>query len=162
MATFAKILEDKLVIPVVVRLGRGRFYDRFLYAYPDCLKWMKETVPTLETGRKKSAQTPAEQLILRLQQWVSGDPIKKGPMFKEMEYPRDNDVWELKTDDLRLFGWMYQPKKFIVASHGYADDYKVPTKTKDYADDVRAVMEARQALPLDGPKFVKGKFDDLV
>ncbi len=79
-----------------------------------------------------------------------------------MEYPRDNDVWELKTDDLRLFGWMYQPKKFIVASHGYADDYKVPTKTKDYADDVRAVMEARQALPLDGPKFVKGKFDDLV
>lgn len=162
MATFEKILEDKLLVPVTVRLGRGRFYNRFLYAFPASLKWMRETVPTLQTGRRESALTPAEQLILRLQQWLSGDPIKKGPMFKEMEFPKDNDVWELKTDDLRLFGWMYQPKKFILAAHGYADDYKVPTKTKDYADDVRAVMAARSALPLDGPKLVKGKFDDLV
>jgi hypothetical protein len=123
---------------------------------------MRETVPTLTTGRKRSAQTPAEQLIMRLQQWLSGAEIKKGPMFKEMDYPRENDVWELKTDDLRLFGWMYQPKQFIIASHGYTDDYKEPTKIKNYADDVRAVMEARNTLPLDGPKLVKGEFDDLV
>ena len=162
MATFAKILEGKLLIPVEVRLGRGKFYERKLYAYPASLKWMKETVPTLKTGRKHSAQTPAEQLIMRLQQWLSGAEIKKGPMFKEMDYPRENDVWELKTDDLRLFGWMYRPKQFIIASHGYADDYKDPTKIKNYADDVRAVMEARDTLPLDGPKLVKGEFDDLV
>lgn len=163
MATFEKILEGRLLIPVVVKLGRGKFFNRKLYAYPASLKWMKETVPTLNTGRQNSAQTPAEQLIMRLQQWLSGEPpLKKGPMFKEMEYPRENDVWELKTDDLRLFGWMYQPKTFIVASHGYADDYKEPTKIKNYADDVRAVIAARDALPLDGPKFVKGKFDELV
>ncbi len=162
MATFAKILEAKLLIRVEVPLGRGKFYERKLYAYPASLRWMKETVPTLKTGRKQSAQTPAEQLIMRLQQWLSGAEIKKGPMFKEMDHPRENDVWELKTDDLRLFGWMYQPKQFIIASHGYADDYKDPTKIKNYADDVRAVMEARDTLPLDGPKLVKGGFDDLV
>jgi hypothetical protein len=161
MATFEKILEDKVLVPVVVRLGRGRFYDRFLYAYPDCVKWMKETVPTLATGRINSAQTPAEQLILRLQQWLSGAPLKKGPMFKEMAYPKDNDVWELKTEDLRMFGWIYQPKKLIIASCGYADHYK-PPKIKNYADDARAVVQARNALPLDGPKFVRGSFDELV
>ena len=138
------------------------FYERELYAFPDCLKWMKETVPKFETGRQNSAHTPAEQMILRVQQWLSGAPLQKGPMFKELEFPKDNDVWELKTSDLRMFGWMYQPKKFIVASCGYADHYKEPTKTKNYADDVRAVMDARQALPLDGAKFVKGKFDELV
>jgi hypothetical protein len=162
MATFDRIIEDKLLIPVVVRLPRGKFYDRNLYAYPDCLKWMKETVPTLDTGRLNSAQTPAEQLMMRLQQWLSGDPIKDGPMFREMSHPKDNDVWELKTDDLRMFGWMYQPKKLVIASCGYADDYKEPTKIKNYGDDVRAVMQARDALPLDGPKFVKGTFDELV
>jgi hypothetical protein len=162
MATFDKILEDKILLPVKVRLGKGQFYDRKMYAYPASLTWMRETVPTFVTGRKKSAQTPAEQLIMRLQQWLSGASINKGPMFQEMKYPEDNDVWELKTDDLRLFGWMYQPRIFIVAAHGYTDDYKDPTKIKYYADDVRAVMQARDALPLDGPKFVKGEFDDLV
>ena len=162
MATFEKIIKDRLLIPVVVRLPSGKFYDRYLYAYPDSLKWMKETVPTLQTGRIKSAQTPAEQLIMRLQQWLSGDPIKCGPMFKEMSHPKNNDVWELKTDDLRMFGWMYQRKKLIIAAHGYADHYKEPTKTKNYADDVRAVMQARDALPLDGPKLVRGNFDDLI
>lgn len=162
MATFEKILDDKILLPVVVKLPAGKFPDRHLYAYPDSLKWMKEEVPKLQTGRQRSARTPKEQLILRLQQWLSGDPIHKGPMFQEMKYPENNDVWELKTTDLRLFGWMYRPKKFIIASHGYADHYKKPTKIKDYAADVRIVMGAREALPLDGDKFVKGDFYDLV
>lgn len=162
MSTFEKIIADKLLIPVVVKLPRGKFYERYLYAFPESLKWMKEEVPKLQTGRLQSAQTPAEQLIMRLQQWLSGASINKGPMFQEMKYPEHNDVWELKTDDLRLFGWMYQPKKFIIASHGYADHYKEPTKTKNYADDVRAVMKARDELPLDGPKFVKGDFNELI
>jgi hypothetical protein len=162
MATFEKIIEDKLLIPVVIRLGRGQFYERKLYVFPDWLRWMREAVPKLTTGRAQSAATPAEQLVERIRQWLSGEPMKNGPMFKEMNYPKDNDVWELKTDDLRLFGWMYQPKQFIVASCGYTDDYKDPTKTKNYADDVRAVMSARDALPLDGAKFVKGEYDGLV
>jgi hypothetical protein len=162
MATFEKIIAERILIPVVVRLPRGKFYERHLYAYPASLRWMREAVPMLETGRLNCALTPAEQLMLRIQQWLSGDPIKRGPMFQELKYPKDNDVWELKTDDLRLFGWMYQPKKLIIAAHGYADHYKEPTKIKNYADDVRTVMRLRDALPLDGPKLVKGEFDDLV
>jgi len=79
-----------------------------------------------------------------------------------MDHPPDSDTWELKTDDLRLFGWMYRPKVFIIASHGYTDHYKEPTKIKNYADDVRAVIEARDALTLDEPKLVRGRFDELI
>src|SRR4051812_1731001 len=132
MAGFEKILADRVIVPVVVRLPTGQSQVRFLYAYPECLKWMKEIVPTLVTGRKTDAQTPAEQLFLRLRQWLSGAPINKGPMFRELKYPQNNDVWELKTTDLRMFGWMYRPRKFIIASHGYTDHYKEPTKIKDY------------------------------
>ena len=82
-------------------------------------------------------------------------------MFHDME-PGTDGVWELKTADLRLFGWMYQPREFISVCGGYADDYKEPTKTKDYADDRRTVIAARDVIPLDGPKFVTGDFDDLV
>jgi hypothetical protein len=82
-------------------------------------------------------------------------------MFHDMK-PEKDGVWELKTADLRIFGWMYRPRQFIAVCGGYTDDYKEPTKTKDYARDKRAVIEARTALPLDGRKFVVGAFDDVV
>jgi len=84
-----------------------------------------------------------------------------GPMFHDMD-PSSDQVWELKTADLRIFGWMYRPREFIAVCGGFADDYKLPTKTKNYADDRRAVVEARNALPLDDPKYATGDFNELV
>jgi hypothetical protein len=161
MPTFDKILEEGRLIRLKLRLGRNQFDERELYAYSECLKWMKAEVPKMVTGRVQSNLTPAEQLITRLLQWITGKPMVYGRMFQDM-LPRSDEVWELKTADLRLFGWMYRPRKFIAVCGGYADHYKAPTKTKNYADDRKAVVEARDALPLDGDKFVMGDFDDLV
>jgi hypothetical protein len=161
MATFNKLLEEKALIRVMIVLGRGQFHERKLYAYPDCLEWMRKTVPTMTTGRVASAFSPAEQLIQRLRQWMAGEPMAYSRMFNDMR-PRSDHVWELKTADLRIFGWMYRPRQFIAVRGGYADEYKEPTKTKNYADDVRAVTEARNILDLDGDKFATGDFDELV
>jgi hypothetical protein len=122
---------------------------------------MRNEVPKMVTGRVRSDFSPKEQLIERLRQWMSGDPMAYGRMFKDME-PRTDEVWEMKTADLRLFGWIYRPREFIAVCGGYADDYKEPTKTKNYADDRRAVVRARDALPLDGDKLAIGEFDELV
>ena len=113
------------------------------------------------TGRLESALTPKEQLVERLRQWMAGDPMSYGPMFRDMN-PREDEVWELKTADLRIFGWMYRPLEFVAVRGGYTDDYKDPTKIKNYADDRREVVKARDALPLDGDKFTTGGFDELV
>jgi hypothetical protein len=161
MATLDKLLTDRALIRVTLKLGRGQFNERKIYAYPGCLEWMKVAVPRMVTGRLQSAQTPAEQLITRLLQWITGAPMAYDRMFKDME-PSSDEVWEIKTADLRIFGWMYKPREFIAVQGGYADDYKEPTKTKYYADDRRAVVAARDALQLDTPKFVTGVFDDLV
>jgi hypothetical protein len=142
MAAFDKLLEQGQIVRVTLRLGRGQFNDRELYAYPECLAWMKVEVPKMVTGRVQSAFAPKEQLITRLLQWITGR--------------------ELKTPDLRIFGWMYRPRKFIAVCGGYADDYKEPTKIKNYGDDRDAVVKARDELPLDGNKFVTGEYDDLV
>lgn len=87
--------------------------------------------------------------------------MQYGPMFHDMD-PAADEVWEMKTEDLRIFGWMYKPREFIAVQGGYADDYKKPTKSKNYADDRRDVVKARDALPLDGDKFVGGRFHELV
>ncbi len=160
MATFDKLLKDKRLIPVSLKLRRGQFPERKIYAYPECIEWMRE-VPRMVTGRLASGFTPQEQLVERVRQWLAGDPMEYGRMFHDMD-PRTDDVWEMKTADLRIFGWMYRPQQFIAVRGGYADDYKEPTKTKNYADDRREVVKAREALPLDGEKFVRGDFSGLV
>jgi hypothetical protein len=161
MATFAKILEERKLIRVKVSLRRGQFHERKFYAYPECLEWARTNVPNMVTGRVGSDFSPKEQITLRLQQWMAGEPMAYGRMFHDMK-PNSDGVWEIKTADLRIFGWMYRPREFIAVCGGYTDDYKEPTKTKDYADDKRMVINARNALPLDGQKFVTGDFYDLV
>jgi hypothetical protein len=161
MATFDKILDEKKLIRVTVPLPRGQFHERKIYAYPACLEWIRNEVPKMVTGRIASASTPKEQLIERLRQWMAGDPMAYGRMFHDLD-PRSDAVWEIKTADLRIFGWMYLPRTFIAVRGGYTDDYKPPTKTKNYADDRREVVNARDSLPLDGEKYAKGAFDELV
>jgi hypothetical protein len=161
MATFSILLDERRLIRITVPLARGQFHERKIYALPDCFRWIVEDVPKMKTGRANSASTPHEQIVERFRQWMSGDPIANGPMFHDMR-PVEDAAWELKTDDLRVFGWMYKPREFIAVCGGYADDYKPPTKTKNYADDRRTVVKARDELPLDGTKHVEGDFDDLV
>lgn len=159
MATFEKLLEDKIIIPVRVRLPRGQFYERKMFAFPECVEWMK-SVKDMKTGRVQSDMTPLEQLTERLRQWLSGHPMVYGRMFHDMKPTTDN-VWEMKTADLRVFGWMYRKSQFIAVNGGYADDYKEPTKIRNYADDRRAVVAARNAFPLDGEKLAVGDKNGL-
>jgi hypothetical protein len=160
MSTFDSLVAAKSLIQVVLSLPRGQFHERKIYAYPECVEWMK-SVRQMVTGRVASDFTPQEQLVERLRQWMSGDSIVYDRMFHDME-PRAENVWEMKTADLRIFGWMYKPKVFVAVRGGYADDYKEPTKIKNYADDRNEVLKARDALPLDGEKFAEGDFDELV
>lgn len=161
MATLTTLLDEKKLIRVVVPLTRKQFHERVFYAFPACANWMRNDVPKMVTGRLQSDRTPLEQLHGRLREWIAGEELRLGTMFSRME-PHTDHVCELKTPDLRLFGWMYQPKKFIAVFGDYADDYKPPTKTKNYADAVRAVLKARDSLPLDGAKFATGDLDGLV
>src|ERR1043166_8313831 len=131
MTTITKLLAEKGLIRVLVPLGRGQFHERKFYAFPECLKWMREDVPKMKTGRSNSAFSPHEQLVERLRQWMAGDAMAHGRMFRDMQ-PKSDHVWELKTADLRIFGWMYRARELVAVRGGYADDYKEPTKTKNY------------------------------
>jgi hypothetical protein len=66
--------------------------------------------------------------------------------------PMADEVWEMKTADVRFFGWMYQPRKFIAlvtmliyikgrTSHGAMKTQKI------------RVIKERDILDLDTPKI---------
>jgi hypothetical protein len=79
--------------------------------------------------------------------------------------PTRHSVWEMKTADLRIFGWLYRPKVFVAAFAGFADDYKKqngqPPK-ESYSEARDRIAWLRGHLNLDPPSFVTGDYDALV
>jgi hypothetical protein len=93
--------------------------------------------------------------------WITGKDIIYTRQFQDL-MPRADEVWEMKTADIRMFGWMYQPRKVIAVFGDYADLYKGRNASRSYGDAVRRVKNKRDGLDLDPPKFATGTFDELV
>jgi hypothetical protein len=161
MATLHRLVELGTLIEVTVPLDPDEFPLRWFYCFPDMRGWIENELPKLKPGRLKSAETPEEQFDNVLYKWTSGRRITYEKMFQDLR-PIKDEVWEMKTCDLRLFGWMYQPRRFIAVFGDYADHYKQPTPRKSYETARNRVLEARKFLDLDEPKFSGGTFDDLV
>jgi hypothetical protein len=117
--------------------------------------------PAWRTGNLQSAQTPQEQLGVILAKWISGSPIPYLRGFSDL-MPRSSEVWELKTADLRIFGWLYRPRVFIAVSLEFADWYKGRSPKRTYENARDEVIRERELIDLDMPKFATGTYDDLV
>jgi hypothetical protein len=161
MATIDILVEEQKLQRITVPLRKGETHERLIYGLPEMLRWMREDVPKMPCGRLNAAQSPAEQLDYILYRWIAGKPIIFRKQLSDL-MPMSDEVWEFKTPDTRVFGWMYRERVFIATHGGYADHYKVPTKKRLYADDRQEVVRQRDALDIDPPKFKGGLFDDLV
>jgi len=149
------------LVPITIHLRRNEFEDRYIWGTPDFWDWVQNDLPKLQPGRLGVDQSPQEQFFEILYKWITGKPMRYNKMFKDL-MPRSDEVWELKTADLRIFGWLYRPRKFIAVVGGYADDYKGAHNKQNYEDAKRKVLRCRCSLDLDEPKYVTGVFDDLV
>jgi hypothetical protein len=161
MATIDTLLSRGSLVKIAVPLARREFENRSIYGVPDFITWMGKNVPHMKTGRLQATNTPSEQLDDILRRWITGKPLRYGNVVKDL-MPAADEVWELKTADLRIFGWIYQPRKYIAVLGAYADDYKGPHSPKHYKTARSHIMAVRRAIDLDEPKFATGKYDELV
>jgi hypothetical protein len=146
---------------VQVPLGIGVQPQRSFYACPEFMRGVEDDLPKWVTGKLNAAQTPQEQMRSILLRWISGREMVWERHFKDL-MPMGTEAWEMKTADLRLFGWMYRPRVFIASFLGYADDYKGLKPKRHYSDAVQRVMTSRNSVDLDLPKFTSGEYDALV
>ncbi|SRR6266498_3964023 len=161
MTTLDKI---EIVTRIRIPLGRGDFDEREFYALPSYMNEAANVVPNLQPGRLNAPLTPLEQLDDILHKWITGKRMRYGKWLNDLT-PHSSETWELKTADLRIFGWIYRPKIFVGAFIGYTDDYKRQGRQppKESYDDARdRVVQIRNRLDLDEPKFTAGAFDALV
>jgi len=92
-----------------------------------------------------------EQAAVTLADFVGGARFDHPSRIRYLK-PKESGVWELKTGDLRIFGWFPSHDCFVAANGADAYDAKQPG---GYAALIRGVVKCRERLNLDEPKFVQ-------
>lgn len=158
MSTLKALENSRQVIRISIRLYRGERESRMFYALPAFVKWLEERLPGLQPLDDTDAP-PSEQFRMLLRDYLIGRPLNVSRDYRRLK-PGEKDIFELKTADLRLFGWFYRRDIFIasfgdsverVKTHGLYDGYRDQT------------VRLRAALPLDEPKWLENaKEDDVI
>lgn len=152
MSTISELLELKKLTKLDVELEEGIQPLRCIYALPEAMCKIRDYLPS-QKSEWKITETPMEQLDSLLERFISGRTMVATKMFRVLK-PYDNYTWELKTADLRLFGWFYKKDVFILSSLFMAGDTK---KSGLYTGFSNEAAKRRDELSLDPPKEIKGK-----
>jgi hypothetical protein len=162
MATISTLVSQTgALVEIKVPLDTGDALKRRIYGLPSFKEWLDDDLRKMETGRHQAADSPSEQVDYILYRWITGGHINYSRQFKDL-MPQKDEVWEMKTVDVRIFGWIYRPLNFIAVFGDYADLYKSVRRSRSYEDARKKVIFERNRLLLDEPKFIGGSFDDLV
>lgn len=158
MATVAKLAESGKLIYVDAGLAPGVQPDRVIYATVAFRDWAEQKLPQLHTQLVGGRETPLEQLDALFERFAVGRPMQRGRQFRCL-VPVTRGVWELKTPDIRIFGWFPLRDVYIAVAGADASivkDYNL------YGQFRSEVVRVREAMPLDEPKYVEGNNPDAV
>ncbi len=93
-----------------LRFGRRAW--RYVYGSKAFVSWLKCVLPTM-TASAPSRGTPLSQVDAKLTAFCDGAQLSYGTGIHPLD-PIANDVWELKTADVRLFGWFPVVNHFVI------------------------------------------------
>jgi hypothetical protein len=101
---------------------------------------------------------PLDQVDTLLYDFVSGEDFAYYERSHSME-PSPLGIWELKTLDVRIFGWFHVKRCFVIANVDTAFRCKENDLYHGYKTDS---IRRRDRLDLDGPKFIIGEYIDVL
>lgn len=153
MATLIQLAKGGDLFPYEPELDPGIQPFRWLYGSPRLKTWIENDLPKLPSDWDLE-NTPEEQLVAFLDDvYCPGEPLTYENQFKPLTHIKDG-IWELKTTDLRLFGWFWRKDCFVASACGYkATLAQIPGLYFGYAAEAERF---RDQLDLDGPKFIPG------
>lgn len=158
MATLLNLAQTGEVIKVDPVLGLRELELRRIYLLPRAYKWLSEVLPETDSDRNIE-ETPAEQVDALIYEFCSGQALPVNRRFKALVHLGDG-VWELKTADVRLFGWFTQRDWFVVSDCD--SKYNLIQRRSMYRSYCEQAVRLRDKLDLDEPKFVTGDNPDDV
>jgi hypothetical protein len=158
MATLEHLVATSRLLQHAPDLEDGEQFERVLYLTPEFDVWLGKTLSALGHmhGRNRTPYEQAEQILY---EYVVGRRLAYGTGFHPLD-PLASHVWELKTPDLRLFGWFARRSHLILVCAELKDHL---SRSAAYAPYVARVVAYRNALELDEPKAVVGvRYDEVL
>lgn len=135
MATSLHSLPTGLLIKLEVPLDAGEREVREIYLSPKLRDWLASTLPTLPSQWDLKNQSPEMQVDALTHIFVAGEPLAFDSQFNVLA-PCEKGVWELKTPDVRIFGWFVEKDVFIGVVADDATFVKVHGLYSGYRDEV--------------------------
>ena len=151
MATVTQLEQDGLIERLDIEMEIQEQPWRCLYGTPDFIRWLGEELVGLETRVVGGDLEPLEQVDDLFHQFVVGEDFSTDRRFRKLTSSPEHFVWELKTIDIRIFGWIPQKDFFICTFGGLADDIKL---FEQYGTNIAKTVYVRNHLDLDEPKYV--------
>jgi hypothetical protein len=151
MATLLDLASTGKLVRLRPHLGPREQEDRIIYASPAFREWLETVLPSLHSDWAIET-TPLEQFIERHASFAAGECLDFGNHIRPLN-PVSQGVWELKTPDLRVFGWFSAQDCFIAHQGELASLIKSRRLYSVYAEKV---IRFREALDLDEPKYLPG------
>jgi hypothetical protein len=151
MATLATLQQQGKLIRIDPGLDPCVQEERMILAAPQLIEWLKSKLAALGSTWELD-RTPQEQLAVLFEVFAAGEPLTFDHTFKKL-HPRGEGVWELKTADVRVFGWFPKKDIFIAVVADTAERIK---QHQLYPGYIGTVARFRAHLDLDEPKFLTG------
>lgn len=128
---------------------------RCFYASQKLVSWLQNEL-FVAVSQHNLQQAPAEQVDALLASFCSGDRLIYGWSFKDIR-PVGSGVWELKTADVRIFGWFCAVDVFVGVVGDFAWRVKQYDLYRGYRDEVLRFIAK---LDIDEPKCLNGGVED--
>lgn len=159
MATLLELCESGELV-TIDPLDDGEQPWRTLYATPEFITWFDGVLPEMGHNELYSDLTPYEQVFAVFDEYVSGEPFSDDRRFKKLTYNPDRYVWEFKTDEVRVFGWVPKKDCFICC---FGESKDVVETLKSYPRFMARTSYVRETMELDEPKCIEsGKYRDVI
>jgi hypothetical protein len=158
MPTIADLVDSGAIVKIDVELAPRDQPLRLLYGTPAFVEWLQDILGGAKPLRLLGHTAPSEQIDDLFHSFLSGEHLVFTRQFRVVR-TEDNAVWELKTPDIRIFGW-FMAKDCFVAVFGNWTDI---TKDHDLYRGYRiAIRRLRRKLGVDATLCVKGVAPDDV
>lgn len=130
-ATLDRLTRTGAIERVEVDLDPGQQPERRLFVRPNVQSWFSKVKSNDFVSDFDDSLNLNQQLFLMLQSFISGEDewlygreyMTDLQLFKLLK-PHENSIWELRTDDIRVFGWFVSESCFVACDAATAGDIK--------------------------------------
>ena len=159
MATLIQLCESG-ALDKIDPLEADELPWRELYGTADFVGWLSDALPALGHNDLYSNLSPQEQVFAAFSEYVLGEEFLDDRRFKKLSVTPEQFVWEIKTEEVRIFGWVPRVDAFICC---FGDSKDQIVLEDSYGRYIAQTVYVRNQLDLDEPKLIaSGELADVI